>query len=306
MVLAQEESARFTSLARGVAADNALRVLGTTARPYAVSALKELVSRYSLRKVENGGGDDAFVAELIRSERLIPNLAVEFQSKHRLDTNAVVGFEALTRLAPRRAISPEMIFSQLVDLEVESAATRVVIDRACRFAAALRDAGRPHSVAINCSAAVMTRGDFRRDLCETVKRYRLASRRITVEITENSRFADFDRLQDEIRRLEAFGTGIAIDDFGTGMANLDRVGRLPLTELKIDKNIFWAFTEGRFPMAILNGILEYCRNNGIESVIEGIETKHHLDQAKSLGADYGQGFYWGRAVPPQFLLPTWR
>lgn len=61
----------------------------------------------------------------IRTDRLIPNLAVEFQSKHDPKTNAIAGFEALTRLRSRRVINPGMIFSQLVDVDVESAATDV-------------------------------------------------------------------------------------------------------------------------------------------------------------------------------------
>ncbi|MEM8697458.1 MAG: EAL domain-containing protein [Pseudomonadota bacterium] len=289
-----------------VARQHASRIVAKIDRPYSIPALTDIAEKCRPDEPRDDTGDEAFIKALIRKERLIPNLAVEFQSKHDLKTNAIVGFEALTRLRPRRAINPEMIFSQLVDVDVECAATEVVIDTAARFGAALQLAGRSHTVSLNCSAAVLASGGFIRRLDEAIRRYRIAPKRLVVEITEDSRLADIDVLTEKMHALERLGVGIAIDDFGTGMANLDRVSRLPFSELKIDKSIFWACAEGRLPMSMLTGILEFCRSRRTKSVIEGVETQVQLAHAKLLGADYGQGFYWGRAAPPQFLVPVWR
>lgn len=305
LIVAHSRNLELSRSATQAARDNAVDVLGTIDRPYSAAALAELAETCPTGRRAEGAGDEAFIRALIANDRLIPNLAVEFQSKHDLKSNAVVGFEALTRLRPRRAISPELIFSQLVDVDVEYAATEVVIDMAVRFASALRHAGRAHTVSLNCSAAVLASGHFTARLDEAILRYRVAPQRIIVEVTEDSRLADFDQLVRRIEELESLGVGIAIDDFGTGMANLDRVSRLPFSELKIDKSIFWACAEGRIPMSMLTGILEFCRARQTKSVIEGIETNVQLEQARLLGADYGQGFYWGRAAPPQFLVPVW-
>lgn len=285
---------------------NARRVMAKIDRPYSIRALTDIADTCTPREPCAELGDEALIETLIRTDRLIPNLSVEFQSKHNLKTNAIVGFEALTRLRPRRAVNPEMIFSQLVDVDVELAATEIVIDMSARFGAALQHAGRAHTVSLNCSAAVLAHDGFIQRLKTAIRRHRISPQRLIVEITEDSRLADFDTLTGKIQALERLGVGISIDDFGTGMANLDRVSRLPFSELKIDKSIFWACAEGRLPMSMLTGILEFCRSRRTKSVIEGVETQTQLAHAKLLGADYGQGFYWGRAAPPQFLVPVWR
>lgn len=305
-VLASSDNPALIGHVGHAARKNAIRVTARIDRPYSIPALTDIAATCTPDQPRTEGGDEALIKALIRTDRLIPNVSVEFQSKHNLKTNAIVGFEALTRLRPRRAINPEMIFSQLVDVDVEYAATEIVIDMSARFGAALQHAGRSHTVSLNCSAAVLAHDGFIQRLDAAIRRYRISPQRLIVEITEDSRLADLDELTGKMRALERLGVGVSIDDFGTGMANLDRVSRLPFSELKIDKSIFWACAEGRLPMSMLTGILEFCRSRRTKSVIEGVETHTQLAHAKLLGADYGQGFYWGRAAPPQFLVPVWR
>ncbi|QLC23951.1 EAL domain-containing protein [Parasphingopyxis algicola] len=150
------------------------------------------------------------------------------------------------------------------------------------------------------------RREFIDTLRETLARHAVLPKRIIIEITEDARLADFEGVLANIPKLETIGVGISIDDFGADMANFDRVSHIPFTELKVDKSIFWACAEQRLPMSMLTGILEFCRARRTKSVVEGIETPAHLAFAKLAGADYGQGLYWGRSMPPQFILPTWR
>ena len=76
-----------------------------------------------------------------------------------------------------------------------------------------------------------------------------------------------------------------------------------MSEVKIDRKIFQKCRKGEFPPSLLKEIIDYCRSRAIGTVIEGIETAEDLVLAKSLGADCGQGFYWGKPVPIEAIVP---
>ena len=87
---------------------------------------------------------------------------------------------------------------------------------------------------------------------------------------------------------------ISINDFGGGTTSLERLFDLPLTELRIDKEIFWKCGDGREPAELLREVVHYCEERNITSAIEGIETAAHRQHAIALGAQYGQGYLWDR------------
>lgn len=287
------------------AKDRQLDVLGTLDRPYNPGALARHVETLDSVRTIPCLGDLEHVQHLISHGRLFPNLSIDFQTKHSLKTGAVVGYEALARLATRRALNPELIFSAGMDFSIEVEATAVVVDAAARLAAILGHNGQHKQVSFNCSASVIVHGNFCEMVQDAVGRHRIKAENLMVEITEEARIGDADGLIQACQALHECGIAISIDDFGSGMANLDRVAGIPFEELKIDKTVFWACCEGRLPVSVIEGILDFCRKNRRKSVIEGIETEAHLAQAKLMKADYGQGYYWGRAVPPQIFAPTW-
>lgn len=59
--------------------------------------------------------------------------------------------------------------------------------------------------------------------------------RLTLEITENLLLQNEIQVRDKMATLAAEGLIFSIDDFGTGYSNLSRLNRLPVAELKIDR-----------------------------------------------------------------------
>ncbi len=283
---------------------DAASVIQRLQKPYAVPTLCNLIGR--MADVSGHAVNDLdYVCALVETDRLLPNLSVEFQSKQSLDSDKIVGYEALTRIKTRRALNPAIIFSDLVDVAVEVEATLAVVDESIRLATALAKRGRAVPVSFNCSAIMMTYRRFVDALISRLKHADVPPGALMLEITEESRVVDVDRLAAVCHVLRGHGLGISIDDYGTGLANLDRIAKIPFDELKIDKTIFNACYDGDIPISLLASMLEFCRGRKARSVIEGIETKHHLAQARLLGADFGQGFYWGCAVPPKYFVPGW-
>tara|TARA_R110000850_G_scaffold36106_15_gene95950 strand:+ start:3129 stop:4280 length:1152 start_codon:yes stop_codon:yes gene_type:complete len=280
------------------------QIVATIAKPFEPNMLAELIEQYAedSQKVDL---DSEYIRALIASDRLLDNLVVEFQSKHALADGRVVGYEALSRLKTRRAISPATIFSAATEMSLEIEATINVFDEVMNLARSLRKSRKSVPVSFNCSAILLTQPGFVDTLFARLHKARNVSGMVIMEITEENRVANIKVVAEICRMLADYGLTVSIDDYGTGQSNLDRIAEVPFAELKLDKEIFWAFCNNRVPITVLTSIMDFCHVRGAKTVVEGIETPFHLEQARLLGADYGQGFYWGRAVPPQYLVKDW-
>ena len=281
-----------------------LKVKAKIAKPYDPGKLSTLISR-CIPGGHEEDSDIAYINALVRTNRLIPNLTVEYQSKRALSDGRLVGYEALTRLKTRRAISPELIFSSAVDLDVEIEATLAVISDAICLALALKKAHQTVPVSFNCSAVLLTQPHFVNALTKMLEECEHIPNPLIMEITEEARVADVRSVAQTCHILRDHNLMISIDDYGTGLSNIDRISKIPFSEIKIDKDIFWSYCEGMLPASMLRAIVDMCHDRSAKCVIEGIETEAHLEKAKALGADYGQGFHWGQAIPPQFFVSEW-
>ncbi|WP_373490720.1 EAL domain-containing protein [Parasphingorhabdus sp.] len=280
------------------------QIVATIPKPFEPKMLAELIDRYAQdsQKIDL---DAEYIRALIASDGLLDNLVVEFQSKHALTDGSVVGYEALSRLKTRRAISPATIFSAATEISLEIKATMNVIDQVMKLADALHNLRKNVPVSFNCSAILLTQSEFVDALFARLHKVRDLRGSVIMEITEENRVANIKVVAEICQMLSRYGLDVSIDDYGTGRSNLDRIAEIPFAELKLDKEIFWAFCNDRVPITVLSSIIDFCHMRGAKTVVEGIETPFHLDKARLLGADHGQGFYWGRAVPPQYLVKDW-
>jgi EAL domain-containing protein (putative c-di-GMP-specific phosphodiesterase class I) len=269
--------------------------------PYTAQTVAKRLTTIPRCLRESDSCDRRFLSWLIQQGRLLPNLIHEFHVKHNLRDNRIVGYETLTRLRNRPSLNPEHIFAPSTILSLEIAATLLAVEAAAKLLSALGEADRMVPVAVNCSAAVLSDHDFIAALPTLLRRHQVAAGMLGIELTEIT-YSGFDgRLLENMRDLRQIGIPVSLDDFGKGATNFDRIADLPISEVKIDRKIFRACSEGEFPTSLLKEIIGYCRNRQIETVIEGIETESDLRLACSLGADSGQGFYWGKPVPPQSI-----
>ncbi len=100
-----------------------------------------------------------------------------------------------------------------------------------------------------------------------------------------------------LQRLRLLGIAIAIDDFGTGYSNLNRLGRLPVDLLKIDKSFLDYIPSTGGDVPILEAIVALARALKLKTVVEGIETPHQARILQEIGCTYAQGYLYGRPEP---------
>ena len=105
------------------------------------------------------------------------------------------------------------------------------------------------------------------------------------------------QVPEAVARLKRLGAKIAIDDFGTGYSSLGILHRIAVDNLKIDRTFVAAL--GRTPQdsALVTAVIQLAKALGLEVIAEGIETAEQLAVLRRLGCDYGQGYFFARALP---------
>ncbi|MCQ2505383.1 MAG: EAL domain-containing protein [Saccharofermentans sp.] len=119
---------------------------------------------------------------------------------------------------------------------------------------------------------------------------------IVVEITEEAELDDTD-LQKNKNRLSKYGIEIAIDDFGTGYSNINNLLRYMPNYVKIDRSLLSGIDKAPQKQHFVQEIINFCKDNDILALAEGIETSEEMSTVIHMGADLIQGYYTAKPAP---------
>ena len=101
-----------------------------------------------------------------------------------------------------------------------------------------------------------------------------------------------------VNRLKSRGYKVAIDDISSGFNRLELVHLLVPDFIKIDAPL----TVGDFnSRVVLKSVVTMAKELNIKTIAEGIETHKQLDLVKNLGVEYGQGYFLGNSLSPNHL-----
>ncbi|MBQ9384590.1 MAG: EAL domain-containing protein [Ruminiclostridium sp.] len=151
-------------------------------------------------------------------------------------------------------------------------------------------------IELNLSVAQCLQGDLFDKILALEKKYGVAPVRVNLEITETT-YENMGEMTDiNIRRLSDNGFSFSLDDYGTGYSNMQRISKLPLKIIKIDKTMVddMASSAG---MTVLRNTVTMMKDIRKEIVCEGIESADQLEKLTELGVDFIQGYYFSKPLP---------
>lgn len=119
---------------------------------------------------------------------------------------------------------------------------------------------------------------------------------IILELTETGATANVAQALEVLTRLRLNGFKLSIDDFGAGYSSLERLQRIPFSELKIDRCFVRKAAEYEQSRTVLAYSLEMARQLNLETVAEGVETERDLQLVRELGCDSVQGWIVARPM----------
>jgi diguanylate cyclase (GGDEF)-like protein/PAS domain S-box-containing protein len=226
-------------------------------------------------------------------------LEVFYQPQVDMATGSVGSVEALVRWRhPRRGLLQPQEFIELAEASgLILPLGRHVLQAACLQAAEwARTLPEPLSVAVNVSACQLDDESFPETVREALRSTDLSPDLLVLEITESAVMSDTGRSLRVLHELRRQGVHLAIDDFGTGYSSLVHLKRLPVEEIKIDREFVDGVDQTGDDHSIVGAVLSMAKALDLRVIAEGVETQEQAQALQDLGCTVAQGFLYGRPV----------
>jgi EAL domain-containing protein (putative c-di-GMP-specific phosphodiesterase class I) len=216
----------------------------------------------------------------------------------------LVGVEALVRWQHPRLglIMPDAFIPVAEANDLMIRLTDYVVDMALRRQKLWQTSGFDIPVAINLPAEFFDDRDLPDRLATLAREHAVQPERVTLEVTESSAMADVNQAMEVFTRLRLKGFLLSIDDFGTGYSSLSQLHRMPFSELKIDKEFVQDLSSNRDSQSIVRSVVALGKGLELKICAEGIEDLRAVEFLRNLGCDYGQGFFYSKALSNRDLI----
>ena len=226
---------------------------------------------------------------------------VAYQPIMSLETGQLRGFEALIRWPhPERGLISPMDFIPLAeDTSMIVQIGEWVLRQACQQMhkwQVLFPSDPPIFICVNLSVKQFSQQDLIQKVAGILNETRLSPTSLKLEITESAVIENVETATRMLNQLRALGVQLAMDDFGTGYSSLSNLHRFPINTLKIDRSFISRMVENNENAEIVRTISGLAQNLGMDVVAEGVETREQLEILRSLGCQYGQGYFFSKPV----------
>ncbi|MCR4762310.1 MAG: EAL domain-containing protein [Lachnospiraceae bacterium] len=208
------------------------------------------------------------------------------------ETGEIYSYEALMRADSALPISPLNLLryaqmeGRLYDIERDTLLNVLSI-------IGKEEVFQDKKVFINSIPGVLLDDDDRSKVEALIKK---CAENVVIEVTEQAEMGDHE-LDDLKERYRSLGTQIAIDDYGTGYSNAGNLLRYMPDIVKIDRALLADIEKSQQKQHFVREIIDFCHDNGMKALAEGVETAEELRTVIRFGADLIQGYYTGRPAP---------
>lgn len=182
-----------------------------------------------------------------------------------------------------------------------------LLEQACRQASRWQRIQPGLYVSVNVSVRQLHQNGLAGAVAQILDRTGLPPHLLHLEVTEQAVIDLTGVVSETLTALMKLGVRIVIDDFGIGYANLANLRSLPLHGLKLDASLTRSSVQAaKRPGArrpgtdddFLSTVVSLGHKLGLVVTAEGIETAQQAHRLTATGCDNGQGWQFGRPVPP--------
>lgn len=219
------------------------------------------------------------------------DFALAYEPIVSLNTGNIAHYEALTRFKPGQSPADTIRFAEEMGIsEGFDLAVAVKI-----FATLESDKDAP-ALAMNISGRTLSSSSSFALLAGLLIRKRALAKRVLIEITETSEITDLQAADRAVQVVREMGYRIGIDDFGSGAASLQYLHGLNVDFVKLDGLLIQRIGKSTREDALLRGVINTCRDLGIETIAEWIDSDEKHQACKEMGVDLGQGRHFGKTL----------
>lgn len=283
-----------------------LTVLGQIHKPATPEAMRDLLRLTSSvpigrQPVRSGS---VLTPDAIRAGIALSEFSVWLQPKVNAETLEPVGVEALARWRQKDGsyVPPDLFIVVAERAGIIDELSAVLLAQALQQGARLHDAGFALKISVNLSALWLDDLNLPDLMLRSVLAVNLKPADIILEVTETGVTKDLAIALDVLTRLRLKGFGLSIDDFGIGYSSFEQLGRIPFTEMKLDRSFVNRGIHDSAARAILESSMAMAQKLELVTVAEGVETEAELELMRDLGCDNVQGYLIARPMPVGDLI----
>jgi EAL domain-containing protein (putative c-di-GMP-specific phosphodiesterase class I)/ActR/RegA family two-component response regulator len=301
---------RLLRAADDVARLRGIHVLGSLTKPVSTIDLRTLLDAVGNTATPAPGAAPIALmpidASRLRSALESDLITIALQPQALIKDGRICGAEALARWTdPELGSIPAQDFVEVAEQSgLIEALTDSIVRQSFAVAAHWAHIGLPVRLSVNLSPDTLGVLDAPERLLAQARQAGVSPDQITLEVTERGISGDATDILEVLARLRLLGFRLALDDFGTGFSSLERLNRMPFTELKLDRSFVIMAPTDTKARSILHSSLVLARDLGLFTVAEGVETAEQLALLRDLGCDAIQGYWLSPAMPPS-ALPVW-
>lgn len=225
---------------------------------------------------------------------------IHYQPIIDIHENEISGVEALLRWQhpDKGMIQPEDFVSALEDSGLIIALGEWLISSVCKQMSLWQDAGlKGQNISINLAARQFQDQDLVALFTKAIAENNIEGSSLSVEVTECTLIDNLGGVETTLNKFRDMGIKVMLDDFGTGYASLAYLKNFPVDVVKIDPEFVAEIPENPGDAAVVDAIAGLTHGLKLDLLAEGVETESQLNRLKSIGCNYGQGYYWSKALP---------
>ena len=161
----------------------------------------------------------------------------------------------------------------------------------------LRANGQDVTMSVNVSPMQLRDDSLPGIVQRVLDTFGVAGADLALEITESVLIDDVGAAKTVLDRLAAMGVLIVLDDFGIGYSSLNRLRKMPIALLKIDKSFVHEIGVSDSDVQLIRAITAMASALSVTTVAEGVETEEQAAIIEQLDCRFAQGYLYGRPAP---------
>jgi diguanylate cyclase (GGDEF)-like protein len=225
-----------------------------------------------------------------------------------LQEGRLVGFESLLRWRhPEYGLTrPDSFLEIATELGLMKRIGEWSLREACRQLKVWHDEFprvRPLTVSVNFSVQHFAQDDLAILIKDILAGSGIDAASLKIEITESEMMQNPEAVTRVLKHIKTEQIDTCLDDFGTGYSSLSHLQQLPIKFLKIDQSFVRRLGTDDDALAIVKTIIALAHQLGRQVIAEGVETAEHLVILRSLGCEYGQGYFLAKPLPCEEIPP---
>lgn len=253
-------------------------------------------------------GDSGIMAKTL-SEELKHNMehglpTMHYQPQHD-KTGHCIGVEALLRwIHPTYGlIYPPLVIKLAGEsgtlLELEKEVFRSVVRDADTLLEVLPEDAK---ISLNVTGETIQSAEFEEFLGQMNKEYPQYTKRIMIEITEQSALRLDSTLIERLMRIRELGYRLAIDDFSMGSTSIKYLQTNIFSVIKLDGSISRSVLQNDRSRDIIASITRLASDMEIDVIAEYVENEKQRGILEEIDCNWYQGYLYGLALPLDKLV----